>query len=379
MAKKPNRSSDPQQISIADQNTFQVQIPTQMEIGERTKNTAFSVGKTISAERTDPSSNYIPKPVGQSVVTLDDSSTKQILGNITLNNVNTPEKLEQAITPGSAGTTMQKVSVPEEVLDSSITTRNLTEMHRALIEAVLSQLHAGNSRFTPAMLYRTLCGKDPSFCVHRAQQDMIEDMMFDLMYTPLSIELGICDDNGNAGTAVLESAIIPAEKLKITISGMQCTGYRVTKLPSILQFCYDTNNLSVTPMDLLSVDINFTSKNLVLLNILQRQVAPLLYPTSGGPYSQPDPLELQYSMFYDASRETTSKKEQANEAQFKTRVRKTLATILDTWKEKHYIDKWMPLKVGNQYSSFRIYFPKNPPPSLPETVLPELTNLSDLF
>ena len=203
--------------------------------------------------------------------------------------------------------------------------------------------------------------------------------MTDLMYTPLSIELDIYDEKGNAGVGLMESAIIPAEKLQVTISGMKCTAYKVTKLPAILRFCYDTNTLAVTPMDLLSVDINFTSKNLVLLNILQRQVAPLLYPTSGEPYTRPEPLELPYRMFYDAAMETSVKKEQPYETQFKIRVRKTLEVILDTWKSRHYIEDWIPIKIGNRYRAFRIYFPKNPPPELPESDASELEQLSEFL
>ena len=73
---------------------------------------------------------------------------------------------------------------------------------------------------------------------------MVESIMTDLMYTPLSIELGIYDDKGNAGVGVMESAIIPAEKLQVTISGVKCTAYKVTKLPAILRFCYDTGTLA---------------------------------------------------------------------------------------------------------------------------------------
>ena len=379
MAKKPKRAAATPQAAIAKQNTIQVQLPAQVKIGKRARDTARSVEQTVLAATMEPSQNYIPRPVGQSVVTLDDQSTQQLLGNITLSNISTPEKLEEAMTPSSAGTTTQKVSLPEEVLDTSIATRNLTEMHRALIEAVLSQLHAGSTSFTSSMLYRTLCGKDASFCVHREQQDMVEDLMTDLMYTPLSIELDIYDEKGNSGIGLMESAIIPEEKLQVTISGMKCTAYKVTKLPAILRFCYDTNTLAVTPMDLLSVDINFTSKNLVLLNILQRQVAPLLYPTSGEPYTRPEPLELPYRMFYDAAMETSVKKEQPYETQFKIRVRKTLEVILDTWKSRHYIEDWIPIKIGNRYRAFRIYFPKNPPPELPESDASELEQLSEFL
>mgnify|MGYP000027078467 FL=1 len=380
MAKKPKRVT-PAQQAIAKQNSIKIQMPAKVKVGKRARDTALSIEQTVLEATMEESSQkgYIPHHVGQSVVTLDDQSTKQLLGNITLSNISTPEQLEEAMTPSTASMTTQKVSLPEEVLDTSIATRNLTEMHRAVIEAVLSQLHAGNKSFTSSMVYRTLCGKGTNFCVHREQQDMVESIMTDLMYTPLSIELGIYDDKGNTGVGVMESAIIPAEKLQVTISGVKCTAYKVTKLPAILRFCYDTGTLAVTPMDLLSVDINFTTKNLILLNILQRQVAPLLYPTTGEAYTRPAPLELPYSMFYDAAMEASSTKEQANETQFKARIRKTLAIIMDTWQAGHYIEKWTPLKVGNQYNSFRIYFPKNAPPALPEADQTRLNHLSEFL
>ena len=84
-------------------------------------------------------------------------------------------------------------------------------------------------------------------------------------------------------------------------------------------------------------------------------------------------------MFYDAAMEASSTKEQANETQFKARIRKTLAIIMDTWQAGHYIEKWTPLKVGNQYNSFRIYFPKNAPPALPEADQTRLNHLSEFL
>lgn len=359
MAKVPKSSPTP------PQNTIKIEVTSQ-EPGANTQEASLAVEQAVLGV-TSQSQKYIPKTANRSVVTLE--NTEQLFHQIKLNKIQNSEQLEDAITPKKKDTTT-KVLLTESALDNSITTKNLSELHRALIEAVLSQLVAGNSVFTASMLYRTMTGKSTNVFVHREQQAMIDELMRDLMYTPLSIDLHLSDRSKDSPQAsgVLESAIIPAERLQIDINGISCSAYQITKYPPLLRFCVLTDNIAMTPMDFLALEMNYTSKNLVILNILQRRLAPLLYPTNGR-YEKPAPLLIPYDIFYDAVMDTAV--EQANVNQFKVRVRNTIHSILDSWTTRKYIEAWEPVKNRNRYTGFKVFFP-NRPPVLPENNMAEL-------
>lgn len=303
-----------------------------------------------------PHEVYMPQRVKRSVVTIDQVTS--ILHDIPIT-----EQLEEAIS-SQKKTLRNRVSISEDVLDSGILAKSITEVHIAALGAVLSQLDAGNTVFTSAMLYRAMTGKDAGIFVHRAQQERVDHIMDQLMYTPLKIDMKLYDKFGVDVDASLDGPILPAERIKVNISGQTCTAYQITKVPLIYRFARATKGLTLTPLEMLSVDMNYTNRSIVVLTLLHRRAAPYIYPTDGH-YQKPAPLLIRYTDIYDAAKEV-AEKETNNQAVFRRRIRENVAIILDTWAERKYIDRWEDVKEGREYIGCRIYFPQTAPPSLPE-------------
>lgn len=303
-----------------------------------------------------PQEVYLPQRVKRSVVTIDEVT------NI-LHDIPITEQLEEAIS-SQKKTPLNRVSLSDDVLDSGILAKSITEVHIAALGAVLSQLDAGNTVFTAAMLYRAMTAKDAGVFVHRERQEMVDRIMDQLMYTPLKIDMKLYDKFGVDVDASLDGPILPAERIKVNISGQTCTAYQITKVPLIYRFARATKGLTLTPIEMLAVDMNYTNRNIVVLTLLHRRIAPYIYPTDGV-YQKPAPLDISYADIYDAAEEV-AEKESTNQAVFRRRIRATIAGILDTWVERRYIESWEDIREGRAYIGCRIHFTQDAPPTLPE-------------
>lgn len=307
-------------------------------------------------KRLQPNEIYLPQRVKRSVVTIDEVTS-------ILHDTPITEQLEEAIS-SQKKTPLNRVSISDDVLDSGILSNAITEVHIAALNAVLSQLDAGNTVFTASMLYRAMTGKDSGVFVHKERQEMVDHIMDQLMYTPLKIDMKLYDEFGVDVDASLDGPILPAERIKVNISGQTCTAYQITKVPLIYRFARATKSLNLTPIGMLAVDMNYTNRNIVILTLLHRRTAPYIYPMDGV-YKQSEPLLIRYSDIYDAAQEV-AETETSNQSVFRRRIRGVVASILDTWIANGYIQSWEDVKEGREYLGCRIHFPKDAPPSLPE-------------
>lgn len=261
-----------------------------------------------------------------------------------------------------------KITLSDDVLEKAAP---LGEFQRAVLEAVLSEMAAGNLAWSSSMLYRTMTGKTNGESVSQEQQKMVDDAMTQLMYTPLHIDLhdfAGSEDIG-PGDAVLDGPILPAERITMNLSGIPVSSYRVVALPIIFRFCSITKSITMTPISFLSIGISYTQRNIAILNMMQRNVAPLIYPTEGV-YKKPAPLIIHYESIYEVALEGSSV-----ESSFtvKQRIRETVHTILDTWAKHGYIAKWDSIKERRSYVAVRIFFPNRqptPPPPVHFNILP---------
>lgn len=344
---KSKRAKAPQ----ADQS-----VPSERVLTESEAEKQFDGVERALLQTLRPQDIYQPQRVKRSVVTIN--QVTNILHDIPIT-----EQLEEAIS-SQKKTLRNRVSLSDDVLDSGILAKSITEVHIAVLGAVLSQLDAGNTVFTSAMLYRAMTGKDSGTYVHRERQEMIDQFMDQLMYTPLKIDMKLYDEFGVDVDASLDGPILPAERIKVNISGQTCTAYQITKVPLIYRFARATKGLTLTPIEMLAMDMNYTTRNIVILTILHRRTAPYLYPMDGA-YKKPDPLFIHYIDIYDAAKEV-AESESKNQAVYRRRIREAVASILDTWVRDKYIERWEDVKEGREYIGCRIYFPQAAPPQLPE-------------
>lgn len=331
--------------------------------------TAVSKGKALSKpidpveltvrNKLDPEAIFIPQAVKRSIVTMDEVST--LLQDIPV--PVDPLDLEQSIS-NDKNKNLAKISLPDELLESGVVTRPLGAFPRAVLEASLSQLMAGNNSFTSAMLYRTMTGRSSSESVTAEQQRMVEKAMNQLMFTPLNIDLKLYAENGEVeGDGQLRGPIVPAEQIKMNVAGNSCTAYQITNLPIIYRFCMATKGLTMTPIQLLSIsNMSYTKRNLAILNDLQRRIAPLIYPVEGE-YVRPAPLLISYDSIYEVAKEDAD--DSVVTPVFKKRVRETVKQILDTWVAGKYLSKWENVTERREFVACKLFFPPKGPPELP--------------
>ena len=298
--------------------------------------------------------NYIPSCVSSAVVTTD--SVSSLLQDL-------PVVAEaDEIIARSGKKSIAKVSLDEEVLDTT-TSHPLGLYQRAVLEAALSELVAGNSRFTASMLFRTMTGKSKSETASADQQEDIDKAMSQLMYTPLHIDLkSYLPESTDVKKAVLDGPILPAERVTMNVAGVKCTAYNIVSLPIIFRFCTLTQGMTMTPLSLLAVNIRYTKRNLALLNTLQRKIAPILYPV-GKEYEPHPPIQIKYSDLYDVADETNVSTTSVRIV--RKRVRDTVHAILDSWIKSGYILNWEEITKGREIVAVEISFSLKSPPALP--------------
>ena len=296
---------------------------------------------------------YAPKMVRGSVVTTNSVGSLLEVAWADLKN-----RDDRTLKNRKTVNNVTRITIADDILGKSAP---MGEFQRAVLEAVFSEIMAGNMVWTSSMLYRTMTGKKSKESVGQEQQRMVDEAMSQLMYTPLHIDLNDYATDGQAieGDPILDGVVLPAERLTLSVSGNTAASYRILALPIILRFCMATQSLTMTPIELLSVDnLSYTQRTLSILNAMQRQIGPLLYPFDGA-YRQPRPLLITYESLYDVALEGSDA-----EATFtvKQRIRDAIHTILDSWVAHGYLSKWEPVKERRSYVAFRVYFPRRQPP-----------------
>lgn len=303
----------------------------------------------------DPGDIYYPKTIDRSVAT-----SEQITD--ILQDINVECMDQEGIKIKNTNALAQKVTLSDDLIVSDI---KLTEFDRAVLEGCLACLVSGNPVFSTAMLYRAVTGRS-SLRVTPEQRQSVDESMRRLMFTPFNVDLDSTELPAGS-TAKYLGTLIPAEALTLNISGTESSAYRILSTPAIYRFCRTTDNMTVTPIELLSVPINYTKRTIVLLNCLQRAVAPIIYPSSGE-YKQSPPLKIEYEYLYSCALEYDQTVEDMRGSD-KSRIRDTVHTILSEWVKSGFLDSWKDLKKKTIYA-VELSFPEAPPlivPSLPQS------------
>lgn len=316
----------------------------------------IAIGEAIQKMVTPDNINPVPKTVQNSVVTTDavTSLWKNAQSFIDFERTGDEKKLVKG---RKSVSNVAKITLAEDVLEKAAP---LGEFQRAVLEAVISELAAGNMAWSSSMLYRTMVGKTNGESVTPEQQKLVDDAMSTLMYTPLHIDLRDfipeCEEF-KQGEVILDGPILPAERLKMSISGTSVAAYRITGVPIILRFCSAVRSITMTPIGLLEIDMNYTQRTIALLNAMQRYIAPLIYPPV-GPYKKPRPLLIPYASLYSVAFEGSDAEDSFT---LRKRVRENVHTILDTWASRGYIARWESIKEGRSYIAVRVHFPNTQP------------------
>ena len=308
--------------------------------------------------------NYPTKPVKRSVVTLEEVT--DILNETT---AITAEELEQRISK-TKRKTVQKVALAETLLEqNNVITKPLGNFQRAVLEAALSHLAAGNNVVTSDMLYRAMTGRAWTDRASDLQTKTIDDAMEQLMYTKIKIKLDTSKALGANSSGSISGPILPAERVTVTLNGASCSAYRFVTMPIIFRYCIVSNGMVITPLAMLNIpSISYTKRTLSVLNMLTRTIAPILYPVVGF-YVKQKPLTISYEQIYEtaaseAAGEAVPLEKITQDSTFRKRIRAITKNILDTWVKEGYLSSWSQRKEGKVIIGVEVRFP-NKPPELP--------------
>lgn len=309
----------------------------------------------------EPDAIYLPQPVRHSVVTSE--QVTDILHDIPAS------EIEDAIANSNPGK-LSKVSLDDDIVKESTSLQKITEFDRAVIEGALALLVSSNTVMTSAMIYRAMTGKTNSEYVSAEQKRSVDISMQKCMTTLFSVDINMPNDNGNHVSADFSGYVIPAERIRVNVAGVQTTAYQILKTPVLYRLCVKTEGLTLTPLDVLNINMNYTKRNLAILNYLQRRIAPLIYPYRSAEekppvkYAKSKPILIKYKELYDMAMEEDGKDvKNTYPSTFKARIRETAHTIFNAWVDAGYLSGWDDVSIAskNAITGVRLSFPEIAP------------------
>lgn len=309
----------------------------------------------------EPDSIYLPQPIRHSVVTSE--QVTDILHDIPAS------EIEDAIA-NSNPSKLSKVSLDDDIVKESTSLAVFTEFDRAVVEGVMALLVGGNLIMTSAMIYRAMTGKTNSEYVSAEQKKSVDTSMQKCMTTLFSVDINMPDENGMPVTADFSGAVIPAERIRVNVAYTRTTAYQILKTPALYRLCVKSEGLTLTPLDVLNIHMNYTKRNLAILNYLQRRIAPLIYPYRNGEekgpvkYTKSKPILIKYKELYDmAIVEDGKEKKESYPSTFKARIRDTAHTIFNAWVDAGYLGGWDDVSIAakNIITGVRLSFPEAAP------------------
>lgn len=248
------------------------------------------------------------------------------------------------------------VSLRFEELGEVKTSTRLDENHRAIYNAVISQIVTGNTLFTDNMIARTITGKD---IFEEKIKHTISEGMDTLIRTRASI-----DATQEAKAFKLkglenvkyEGALLDVRRITATINGKTLECYKIIAEPWLLTYAKAKNQLDTYDVRLLNSPfqaISATTENISLVSHLLNHIMAILNPNSRIMNT------ILYETLYhiagiDAPTEATAETK-------RRRLRDKVHKILDVWTNEGLINGYedldedgKPAKNGKKIAKIKI-------------------------
>ena len=248
------------------------------------------------------------------------------------------------------------VSLRIENLGEVKTSTMLTEFHRTVFNAAISQILTGNTLFSDSMIARTITGKENAEgnIIH-----LISEVMDTLIRTRASIDA--TQEAKAFGLKGLENvkyegALLDVRRITATINGQTLECYKIIAEPWLLTYAKAKNQLDTYDVRRLNAPfqaISATQENISLVSNLLNHIVAMLNPNSriGN--------IILYETLYqlagiDAPTEATAETK-------RRRLRNTIHKILDVWTNEGLIDGYedldedgKPAKNGKKIAKIKI-------------------------
>ncbi len=247
-----------------------------------------------------------------------------------------------------------------------------TEFDRAVLEAVFAQLSAGNTIMTPAMIYRTMTGKDTGASVSSEMIDAVNESIEKCMYGSVSIPT-VSKKTGE--TITLDSTILNLIRATYNIAGHRTQAYEVQSIPMLYSYCKSIGALTPSPIEMNDTLRNMTKRSVALTNHLQRIITPYIFDANGNCIMAPNcehinedevppfgavwvpPEVVNYRDLYDTVISLGGEMKSKSDKWVQMRTRSMIEGILDRWVSAGYIKSWETIALGKcTYHHIRIHF-----------------------
>ena len=249
------------------------------------------------------------------------------------------------------------VSLRIEELGEVKTGTMLTDFHRTLFNAVISQFLAGNTLFSDNMLARTITGKDTAEDkIRRAIIDSMDTLIRTRAFIDATQEAKAFNLKG-LGSMKYEGALLDIRRITATINGKTLECYKIIAEPWLLTYAKAKNQLDTYDVRLLNAPfqaISATPENVAVVSHLLNHIMAILNPNSRIMNI------ILYETLYklagiDAPTEATLRAK-------RRRLRDTIHKILDVWTNEGLIDGYEdldedgnPVTNGKKIAKIKIF------------------------
>lgn len=218
--------------------------------------------------------------------------------------------------------------------------KGLTAYDQEVNDAVLTlTIGAGNPFFTEQMIYRAMTGNPAAKLKEPARQQLAQSLL--LLQGTLIVryinpeertaypKLDNLPDNDT-------TYLLPIESATRTIKGQRVTGYRLIKTPYIYEYAEAKGQIARAPIAMLNTSVRKDSQTIEIQGYLLRRIKSM------GKTSN----TILLSTVYDRLNLLSGLANDTQRRKKRSKVNKTILTILEEWKGNGFINDYAPVKKG---------------------------------
>lgn len=170
------------------------------------------------------------------------------------------------------------------IYDGATFDRPLDQYDRAVFNAVVAEIKAGNKSFSLKMLYKTLTGKtatrDRNLDDLKASLDKLRTTLVNIDYTN---EIGNSIKETDAFTAkkngkyYIRDTVLSIVEAVENLNGTETNGYIVKSTPPLLQYAEAKKQLASEPIEIMNLPVNSSRDNIALGVYLYNRIKAMTY------------------------------------------------------------------------------------------------------
>ena len=246
------------------------------------------------------------------------------------------------------------VSVDITELEKYISFSNdtmLAPYNRAIHDAVISLYDAGNTHFTPDMVYHFLNGNSRNDKAPEGFRKSLDEALTKLMRTIITIDAGEEAEAFNLKDFQYKGYVLPLTYTRATINGQDCECWKILDRPPLLALAERKSQINRGEANLLNTGLNATHDNVVITHYLIEQIL-----TMQNEHSDRNNVILYDSIYeylgIDAPNTNALK-------QRKLDIRKKVKAILDAWVKAGFISGYGEQLDGRKITGLYIRYTKH--------------------